>query len=201
MSDLLRDNAKVALIALLVLTAAGCISDLISPDRPVTILWTIVSLYCQCEVTRRLLIDLGLLPEDHKARRVGAVFGLGILSGLATLIGCLFLLIPGVILAVRWFASVPALISEDIGVTEAMSRSWQETAGLFWPILVVLATVYAPVILVIVVAVIAEPQSGFGLLDFIMNLVIAASSVVAWHAAVAVYAKHRGAPHLAEVFA
>jgi hypothetical protein len=64
--------------------------------------------------------------------RLGMLFGLMVLNGLAVFAGFIFLVIPGVYLLCRLIVSLPAMLVEDLGPTESMSRSYtltQDNAG------------------------------------------------------------------------
>lgn len=53
-----------------------------------------------------------------------------ILSGLATIVGFIFLIAPGIYLAIKFSLTGPALVAEDIkNPIAALSRSWQLTKG------------------------------------------------------------------------
>jgi len=79
-----------------------------------------VSIYFQYETTYRLLSELGLLPDGYRARRFWSVLGLSIVTGIGLIAGLVLLVVPAVILSVRWFVSVPALIGEEVGVFAAL---------------------------------------------------------------------------------
>jgi hypothetical protein len=51
------------------------------------------------------------------------MLGLMIASGVLTVIGFILLIVPGVLLALRWSAAAPALVLEGRGIPEAMGRS------------------------------------------------------------------------------
>jgi uncharacterized membrane protein len=53
---------------------------------------------------------------------------------LGVLLGLLFLIIPGLILAVRWSAATGFLIGGGQGVGESFSSSWDATRGHSWAI-------------------------------------------------------------------
>jgi hypothetical protein len=70
--------------------------------------------------------------------RFGSVLLISVLVGLAVLGGLILLIIPGIIFAVMFSVSVPALVVENKRGTEAMSRSWNLVKGHFWHALGVL---------------------------------------------------------------
>ena len=66
--------------------------------------------------------------------RIWAYIGLSIVTGIAIMFGLVLLIVPGVILLVRWSAAPGYLIGRGTGVGEAMSKSWDATRGHSWPI-------------------------------------------------------------------
>ncbi len=66
------------------------------------------------------------------------VLGLVIVQGLGIIAGVLALVIPGIILALRWSVSVPAAIEERPGVLGALRRSSYLTDGYKWTIFCIL---------------------------------------------------------------
>jgi len=57
------------------------------------------------------------------------LLGLEIVTGLFIGVGFVLLIVPGVLLALRWAVSAPALIMEGRGITNAMDRSVSLTKG------------------------------------------------------------------------
>jgi hypothetical protein len=62
------------------------------------------------------------------------VLGVAFLQGCAVIAGIIFLVIPGIILAIMYSVSVPAAVEERPGVLEALRRSASLTEGYRWPI-------------------------------------------------------------------
>ncbi len=62
-------------------------------------------------------------------RNSAKVFGINFISGLGMVLGLILLIVPGVILALRWSVSAPAGVVERLKVGEAMSRSAALTQG------------------------------------------------------------------------
>ena len=62
------------------------------------------------------------------------LFGIGLLAGIAICIGLMFLIVPGVILAVMWCVAVPAFVAERMPVMESFGRSVRLTEGNRWRI-------------------------------------------------------------------
>jgi hypothetical protein len=57
------------------------------------------------------------------------VIGMSLLIGLGVGAGLIALVVPGVLLALMWSLAVPAKVLENLGVTDAMSRSSDLTKG------------------------------------------------------------------------
>ncbi|NEX91597.1 hypothetical protein [Caulobacter sp. 17J65-9] len=62
------------------------------------------------------------------------LLGLGILMGLAFMVGYLLLIVPGIMLSVAWAVAAPVLVVEQRGVTETFGRSADLTRGNRWAI-------------------------------------------------------------------
>ncbi len=61
--------------------------------------------------------------------------GLMILAVMAVSIGCIFLVLPGVYLAVKLQLSPYFLVDMELGPIESMRCSWRATEGVFWKLL------------------------------------------------------------------
>jgi hypothetical protein len=64
--------------------------------------------------------------------RLGPILVVSILVGLATLLGLIVFIIPGIYIGVRLAASTQALVVEDKRGTQAMRRSWDLVGGHWW---------------------------------------------------------------------
>jgi uncharacterized membrane protein YciS (DUF1049 family) len=72
----------------------------------------------------------GVMDSFSKVKsRIAAVIGLSFSVGLLVILGCIALIVPGVLLAVRWSLAVPAMVLENKGIGDAMSRSTELTLG------------------------------------------------------------------------
>ncbi len=77
--------------------------------------------------------DLGLEQSYRFGfARLGPILVVSILVGLATLLGLIMLVIPGIYIGVRLAVSIQALVVEDKRGTEAMRRSWDLVGGHWW---------------------------------------------------------------------
>ena len=79
---------------------------------------------------------------------VGPVIALAVMNGLALMVGCLLLVVPGVILATILFAAIPACVAERLGPLESWHRSAELTKGHRWRVfwLIVLLFVISQII-------------------------------------------------------
>lgn len=66
--------------------------------------------------------------------RLGSIILVAVLAGLAIVGGFILLVIPGLFILTRLWASIPALVIEDTRGREALRRSWNLVAGFGWPV-------------------------------------------------------------------
>jgi hypothetical protein len=198
---LMRVNAGLALLALGMMTATGVAADLY-PDFMVfaNIASLIVNLVLQYEISSALLRHYGLLERRSGGRRLWALLGLNMLSGIAILLGLVLLILPGIYLLVRWSAAVPALISEDAGITESLTRSEKAVEGRFWHVFAAIALVWTVGIGAAVPSMLL-PEDQSLIASLTLNLPLNLTLIAGWHLAVAIYAGRQGDRRLAEVFA
>jgi hypothetical protein len=64
--------------------------------------------------------------------RLGPILVVSILVGLATLLGLIVFVIPGIYIGVRLAVSIQALVVEDKRGSQAMRRSWDLVGGHWW---------------------------------------------------------------------
>jgi membrane-anchored glycerophosphoryl diester phosphodiesterase (GDPDase) len=90
--------------------------------------------------------------------RLGPILVVSILVGLATLVGLIVFIIPGIYIGVRLAVSVQALVVEGKRGTEAMRRSWELVGGHWWH--AAFTILIAGLITAVVNAVITAPFSA-----------------------------------------
>lgn len=197
---LLRANLPLTLAALGSLTFLGVVSD-VYPDfiRFANLVAFIVTVLLQYEISTALLVHYDLV-EASSRRRLWALLGLSLLSGLGILLGLILLIVPGLYLLVRWSAAVPALIAEEAGVTESMTLSAQAVEGRFWQVFGAILVVWAPFVPTVLASALLDEAQPL-VASLILNLLLNLSLIAGWHLAVAVYAGRQDARRLAEVFA
>lgn len=86
-----------------------------------------VSLFVQYLVTERLLLDRKPEGAPRAARRYWPLFLAGLMSGAAIALGAVLLVLPGIYLAGRWLTYSAQLIDRELGASEALSASWQDS--------------------------------------------------------------------------
>ena len=64
--------------------------------------------------------------------RLGPILVVSVLVGLATLLGLIVFIIPGIYIGVRLAVSIQSLVVEDKRGTKAMRRSWDLVGGHWW---------------------------------------------------------------------
>ncbi|HST35501.1 MAG TPA: hypothetical protein VLK25_02575 [Allosphingosinicella sp.] len=105
---------------------------------------SVLCLIAQFGLTKSILGDL--TGQVAGQPRFPAYFGLGIVTTIGIGLGTLALVIPGIVLLVRWSLAVPILLSSDEeGVFDSIGRSWRETGPHFWPIFLVFLLIYGSI--------------------------------------------------------
>jgi hypothetical protein len=199
----LRAAGVRVLFVLLLLAAAGAVVDaeLVDPSAAtaLNLPLSIGAVFAQYFLTREALRDAGTELASHAG--FASVFVLGIVSGLAVLLGLVLLVIPGLILIIRWWVAVPVLLDRDVGVTEALRVSWRETHGRFWTILMALILIWLPVIAVVGIAAFAFADGTVGLASALIgNIALYGGLIAGWHCAVAAYTLLPHDTGLTEIF-
>ncbi|PSJ38037.1 hypothetical protein C7I55_20335 [Sphingomonas deserti] len=148
----------------------------------------VVLILAQYAVTKRLLKRrFGDVTGD----RLAVVFAISLLSTAAILFGYCALIAPGVLLSVRWFSAIPIALSGNLGIGDALRKSWQTAEGHGSAVFGVLLILYAPMIILLIAVVIAsfngdlftaEPAPlATVAIDAVTNLTV----VTSWYAAIA----------------
>ena len=99
---------------------------------------SVLSIVLQAAVIHGVVEDLnGRPPKLADCFSAGLkvilpVLAIGIVSGTAIALGFILLIVPGIILAMRWLVAVPVRVAEGPGVFAALARSVQLTKGNRW---------------------------------------------------------------------
>jgi hypothetical protein len=67
--------------------------------------------------------------------RIHSILWISILTGLAALLGFLLLIVPGIIVLVRYYFGSTVLVVEGKKGSKALGRSWRLVKGSFWKVL------------------------------------------------------------------
>jgi hypothetical protein len=137
------------------------------------------------------------------AARFWPYLGMAILSGFAMALGLILLVVPGLVLLVRWSAASGFVIGNRDGVTDSLSASWEATSGHGWPIfwagvLLFIGIIVASAVVGSVAGVLGTSVWGGVLSAFVQ----AASTAITLALGIAVYMLvHDDTRKLGEVFA
>jgi hypothetical protein len=149
---------------------------------------------------RRLLAVRGRLHAI--GNRFWPYVGMAILSTIAVVLGLVLLIVPGMILLVRWSAASGFLVGAGEGITESLRASWHATRGHGWAIF------FAAIVLFIGVAVVGGVLgavfaiAGATVGDAVSAFVEAAAGGIFVAFGVAIYCVvHDDAREISEVFA
>jgi hypothetical protein len=106
--------------------------------------------------------------------RFWSILGLSILVGLGIAIGLILLIIPGIMLAVRWSVALPACVVENKGPFESMRRSADLTRGHRWKIFGIFVLLLIGVIVagIIVAAIVGVIVAVGGIVGIVLAAVI-----------------------------
>lgn len=158
---LLRRHARLAACSFL-FAAAGPALEFVTPPEVglfLSAVFGLVLLYIQLLIVATALRGLDLLPQGADPRRptlgrYPSAFFQSVIYGLGVIVGLALLLVPGLIVFMRWLPALPAMVAEDRRAGSALRRSWQLTAG-EWRLLLPIAG-----------ALVLLEAAGFGLLLF-----------------------------------
>ncbi len=123
----------------------------------------ILSVVASYFLLTKLLETRGRLGQGDT--RIWAYIGMSILSFIGFALGLVLLIIPGIMLMVRWSASSGFLLGGRKGVTESLGASWDATSGHGWTIF--LAGLVMLIALVFVGAVTAGIAGALGNLQVV----------------------------------
>lgn len=199
---LLRVNAGIVFVAMVLMTLLGVAPDFYPDFEGLTLLGaSIVNLVFQYEMTRATLSHYHLLDGVPDRRRLWALLGLSIITGIGIFVGLILLILPGIYLLVRWSAAAPALIAEEAGVYDSLERSAAAVEGRFWHVFAAMLVIWTPCVAAFLAAVVVVPEDQLLVTSLALNLFLNLALIAGWHLAVAIYAGRQDGRNLAEVFA
>lgn len=117
----------------LVMTAAGTIADITetADGSGGVMAVNIVGLVAGFALCRMMIERAGLLRAGA-SKGFWSYFGLALLSNIATVVGFVLVIVPGVLLMIRWLPAFGFLLGGGEDVNQSLSSSWQRTRGHFW---------------------------------------------------------------------
>ncbi|AZO08398.1 MULTISPECIES: glycerophosphoryl diester phosphodiesterase membrane domain-containing protein [unclassified Mesorhizobium] len=101
----------------------------------------VVTAILQASLMRATIVDLrGEKPifSDCFGIALALLFpilGLSLLATLGIMVGLVLLIVPGILLVLRWAVAMPVLIQEGCGILDSMARSRDLTKGSRWRLL------------------------------------------------------------------
>lgn len=202
MFDLMRDNAVAVAASIAGLSVLGVASDMYDPEAITSVPISIACAIAQFVVVRSALDRLGLVQRSGRA--VGAYVGVSILANIGILLGLVLLVIPGVVLAIRWSIVAPIVLAEEQGAMESLSESWARTKGHFAAILVASLVPLVPLAAGIVAYAMTDPETAQIPLatSVVANICTNAFLAMGWLLSVAIYSTVMDAQEpLEEIFA
>lgn len=192
----LEDPVMVS-IAILVPTIPSSLADIYldqqSAFRAASML-SLVSLLLQIiAIDRCLLRNDGIEVREGQPRSFyPRAFGQSLLCGLSIILGLILLVVPGIVLALRWAVALPILISRNSGVTESLRQSWKMIKGNELPMLGIFALAFVPLLLGVIIGVVVGGVSGI----VISESMTSATIVLCWYLQIAVFLKLRASDDL-----
>lgn len=97
----------------------------------------LAGLVAQYFLWEAMLRNAGLAKGIGRHRYL-AFIGQSILIVVASMFGYVLLVVPGLIMTARWSLAPALLVTSDLGVIEAMRRSWETVRGNSTPVILVL---------------------------------------------------------------
>jgi hypothetical protein len=197
---LLRRMWDRAALALVILAGLGIVVDSgkVTGDaaNALTLAISILAFILQYWIVRGLLQDLGYRIPSRP--RFPAFFLMGLVTTVGILLGLVLLIVPGIVLMVRWSISAPVVIGSECRVIESIGESWRATEGVFWPIFLAFTAIYGPLFVIPLAGELAMENRLAG--AAILNLPVNACIIAGWHAAVAIYLQLCRTEMLSEIF-
>ena len=191
-------------------------SGMMSRDSVISFgIWLIsfaLDLLLQSSLVRATIEDLnGKQPSIGNCITIaiGCLFptlGIGLLTILGAGLGLVLLIVPGIILWLRWLVAVPVLVQERLGVLGSMARSKQLTEGSRWALFALFFIVLVAAVAMQMALASAVEPFGVVVVAVLGTLVSTISSMVMSIAAAVSYVELRqvkegtSVDELAEIF-
>jgi hypothetical protein len=201
--EVVSQNVVAGVIFIVVFAGLGILTDRLAAGAPIraalfgiiVALATIIGVYL---LTQTMLNKAGL-QSYLGSPRILAYLGMGIIVGLATSLGLILFIIPGLILMARWSISGALLVGEGKGVTQSLGESWEATRGSEMPIILTFVVLVFSFTIVSVVAGLYAPTAGVGA-TVVSKIAGAVGNVLSTACGVAIYGLLTGGQNAAETF-
>ncbi len=187
---------------LVVMVIASVLADTQDAAGSTDLLVSVLNIAAGFYMTKALIESSGLV-DSTIAGGFWTYLGIGILTGIAIAFGLLLLIVPGLVLAVRWAPVYGYALAEGESVTEAMGKAWTATGDHFVPILLTLLMPFALSAVAIGAYFFGADESGLVSLPFSLaaNVMLYSATIVSTVIGLACYALLRErAGMLADVF-
>lgn len=153
----------------------------------------LLSLYLQLFLTSAALScalpDFKFEWQSPTNGRFPAIFLLSLLWLFGVVAGLALLIVPGLVLLVRWTLSVPILLAEDTTAAESLRRSWHLTQRHWKVATLVFVLGFAPLVPAVAID-LQYPADGPPPISMalVTNILFATASVLSWLMFCALYA-------------
>jgi hypothetical protein len=191
-------NVPAVALYLLIFTAGGCLADYVAtyeaPEFKLVaglteIVFSLGGLVGGYLLTEAMLKRGGLFQYPI-SRRFFPYIGQAILVGLGVGMGLILLIVPGVILALRWMLAAPLLVNGGRAV-ESIEQSWRLTRGYAGRIFLAGLPMWLALAIILVVSAVGAAtvaaDGGEAIASVIVNLAAQLITVLNVALAVAVY--------------
>ena len=200
---LLGKTLPAALPAFLAMGAIGVAFDFY-PDLGLAInLGVLISTFVGQYLVTRAAMSAAGLELSGRPGVATSFFGAVILIGIASGLGLLLLIVPGVYLYARWALTVPVIVGEGEKMSDAMRISTERTGGQIGPIAIALVIANLPWVAVLPVLFYLYPEDGTVSLplSILASAGIYSAYLASWYCMVATYLLLQPSHELEEVFA
>lgn len=200
---LARAAWQTGVLYVAVLSGVGVLIDQLDEVGNANLLFSVFSVALGFLLTVQLLLKGGLV-QGAMSNGIGSYFGLSILSALGIIIGFLLLVVPGIVLFVRWLPAYGYVLGEGEGVTDGLGKAWAQTGPHFWPIALALLVPVGINIAALTGFVLGSDEAGMVSLplSLLANTAISVAGLAITAIGIASYALLRDtSAQIAEVFA
>ena len=125
--SLMRANLAGLFPAVFLLSVTSTLVDIYDRDGFTNLPLLIAFMVMQFWLLKHVLAKCGRI--ERISRSGGTFVGASILGNIGIALGAIALVIPGIVLAVRWSAAVPIALSEEQSAPDALAESWRRTKG------------------------------------------------------------------------